>query len=189
MKVEPNERHRSDADNPDLASVEAAARLFVQEQAGFAQVYTINRDGFPVGRTMVAVLCDDWTVDLVQRNVHRRLNQIRRNPRTEIVWTGPPRPDSVNDRPHVYDFGLEIPQVVFVRGLAEMMSGDEMVATYERQTAVQRAKGLTKAPLRSADQAREELVGVRVRPLQVRVEGFGVGATSFTWKISDGGAQ
>lgn len=189
MKVEPNERHRTGAENPDLASVAAAARRFVQEDAGFAQVYTINRDGFPVGRTMVAVLRDDWTVDLVQRNVHRRLNQVRHNPRMEILWTGPPRPDSVNDRPHVYDFGLEIPQVVFVRGLAEIMSGDEMVATYERQTAIQRARGLTKAPLRSADEAREELVGVRVRPLQVRVEGFGAGATSFTWKVIDGGVQ
>ncbi len=189
MKVDPNERHRQDAQNPDLASVEEAARRFVQEQAGFAQVYTINRDGFPVGRTMVAVLNDDWTVDLVQRTVHRRLGQIRRNPRMEIVWTGPPGPDSVNDRPHVYDFGLDIPQVVFLRGMAELMTDEEMVATYERQTAIQRGKGLTKAPLRTADQAREELVGIRVRPLQVRAEGFGAGATSFTWNLDDGGAQ
>jgi len=121
--------------------------------------------------------------------VHRRLDQIRRNPRMEIVWVGPARPDSVNDRPHVYDFGLEVPQVVFVRGLAELMTAEEMVATYDRQTTIQRAKGLTKAPLRSADQAREELVGIRVRPTQVRVEGFGVGATSFTWNVSVGGAQ
>jgi hypothetical protein len=189
MKVDPNERHRPDADNPDLASIVEAARRFVQDQAGFAQVYTINRDGFPVGRTMVAVLRDDWTVDLVQRKVHRRLGQIRRNPRMEIVWTGPPRPDSVNDRPHVYDFGLDIPQVVFLRGLAQIMADDEMVSIYERQTAIQRGKGLTKAPMRAADQAREELVGIRIRPVQARAEGFGAGATSFTWSIDEGGAQ
>lgn len=189
MQVDPNERHRPDAENPDLTLVEEAVRRFVQEQAGFAQVYTINRDGFPVGRTMVAVLNDDWTVDLVQRKVHRRLGQIRRNPRMEVVWTGPPRPDSVNDRPHVYDFGLEIPQVVFVRGLAEVMTDEQMVAVYERQTEIQRSKGLTKAPLRTADQAREELVGIRIRPIQVRAEGFGAGATSFTWTINDGGAK
>lgn len=189
MQVDPNERHRPDVVDPDPSSVEEAARRFVQEQAGFAQVYTINREGFPVGRTMVAVLRDDWTVDLVQRVVHRRLGQIRRNPRMEVVWTGPPHPDSVNDRPHVYDFGLEIPRVVFVRGLAQMMAEDELMAAYERQTAIQRAKGLTRAPLRSPEQVRVELVGVRVWPVQARAEGFGVGATSFTWKFGDEGGK
>lgn len=189
MQVDSNERHRPDATTPDFEEVREAARRFVQSEAGFAQVYTINRDGFPVGRTMVAVLNDDWTVDLVQRNVHRRLAQIKRNPRMEIVWTGPSRPDSVNDRPHVYDFGLAIPQVVFVRGLAQLMTEDELVATYERQTGIQRGKGLTKAPLRSAEQVRAELVGVRVWPVQVRAEGFGAGATSFTWETRHGGAK
>ncbi|MCU4186756.1 hypothetical protein K6U06_20495 [Acidiferrimicrobium sp. IK] len=187
MKVEENERHRPGASTPESDSVKEAVLRFVQTEAGFAQVYTINRDGFPVGRTMVAVLNDDWTVDLVQRSVHRRLVQIRRNPRMEVVWTGPPMPDSVNDRPHVYDFGLTIPRVVFVRGLAQMMTEEDLVATYERQTAVQRSKGLTKAPLRSASQVRGELVGVRVHPVQIRAEGFGAGATSFTWESSDQG--
>lgn len=188
MKVDANERHRPDAAVPDLTAVRGAVRRFVQEEAGFAQVYTVNRDGFPVGRTMVAVLNDDWTVDLVQRNLHRRIGQIRRNPRMEIVWTGSPRPESVNDRPHVYDFGLAIPQAVFIRGLAQMMTDDELVATYERQTAIQRDKGLTKAPMRGADAVRAELVGIRVAPVQVRAEGFGAGATSFTWKTGPGGA-
>ncbi len=189
MRVDTNERHRPYAESPSVVSVADAALRFVQEQAGFAQVYTINRDGFPVGRTMVAVLNDDWTVDLVQRKVHRRLGQIRRNPRMEVVWTGPPRPDSQNDRPHVYDFGLEIPQVVFVRGFAQEMTDDEMVTTYERQTALQRSKGLTRAPLRSSEQAIEELAGVRVAPVQVRAEGFAVGAASFTWNIESKGAE
>lgn len=189
MRVDANERQRPGATHPDLESVQEAVLRFVQTEAGFAQVFTINRDGFPVGRTMVAVVNADWTVDLVQRNVHRRLNQIRRNPRMEIVWTGPPRADSVNDRPHVYDFGLAIPQVVFIRGLAEMMTEGELVSTYERQTRIQREKGLTKAPLRTPDEVKAELVGVRVRPVQVRAEGFGAGATSFTWMISDGGAE
>jgi len=189
MKVDANERHRPDAMDPDLQSVQEAVLCFVQTEAGFAQVYTLSRDGFPVGRTMVAVVNDDWTVDMVQRSVHRRLSQIRRNPRMEIVWTGPPRPDSVNDRPHVYDFDPAIPQVVFIRGLAQMMTEEDLVATYERQTRIQRGKGLTRAPLRTADQVRTELVGLRVSPVQIRAEGFGVGATSFTWKSSEGGVQ
>lgn len=189
MKVEANERHRRGGNQPDPGNVRQAALRFVQEEAGFAQVFTINRHGFPVGRTMVAVLNDDWTVDLVQRNVHRRLGQLRRNPRLEVLWSGAPRPESVNDRPHVYDVGWAVPRAVFVRGLAEVMSQQLLVQTYEQHTARQRAKGLTKAPRRSPAEVSAELVGLRVSPLQVRAEGFGLGAASFTWTATGGGPR
>jgi hypothetical protein len=193
MQVHANEMPRPGA--PTLSTALSAeevarrARLFVQQEAGFAQVFSINKAGFPVGRTMVAVCNDDWTVDLVQRNVHRRIEHVRRNPRMEIVWAGPPRPDSVNDRPHVYDFGLAVPQVVFVRGLAEVMDDDLLLATYEKQTARQHAKGLTRAPHRGPDEVRAELVGLRIQPVQVRAEGFGTGAASYTWSLNTGPAN
>jgi hypothetical protein len=181
MQVHANEMPRPGAAALSAAEVARLALLFVQQEAGFAQVFSINKAGFPVGRTMVAVCRDDWTVDLVQRNVHRRIEHVRRNPRMEIVWAGPPRTDSVNDRPHVYDFGLAVPRVVFVRGVAEVMGDDLLVATYEEQTARQRAKGLTRAPRRRADEVRAELVGLSIKPVQVRAEGFGAGAASYTW--------
>ncbi|MGH3275563.1 MAG: hypothetical protein ACRDNZ_14725 [Streptosporangiaceae bacterium] len=188
MQVDENQLPGASAAVPGAGEVARRALHFVQHEAGFAQVFTINRAGFPVGRTMVVVCGDDWVVDLVQRNVHRRIGQVRRNPRMEIVWTGPPRPDSVNDRPHVYDFGLAVPQVVFVRGEAEVMDDDLLVTTYEKQTARQHARGLTRAPHRQPDEVRAELTGLRVHPVQVRAEGFGAGATSYTWPAGDGGA-
>lgn len=188
MQVHANELPRPGAIRFGAEEVKRRALHFVQHEAGFAQVFTINRAGFPVGRTMVAVCNDDWTVDLVQRDVHRRIGHVRRNPRVEIVWTGPPQPESVNDRPHVYDFGLAVPQVVFVRGVAEVMDNELLVATYEKQTARQHAKGLTRAPHRRSDEVRAELIGLRIHPVQVRAEGFGVGATSYTWPANGGGA-
>jgi hypothetical protein len=185
IKVENNERHRPDAAVQPTDVIGSAMR-FVRDEAGFAQVYTINKDGYPVGRTMVAVLNEDWSVDLVQRSVHRRLGQLRRNPRVEVMWAGTPHVDSVNDRPHVYDFGLAIPRVVFVRGLAEPMSDNQLVATYQRQTAIQRGRGLTKAPERTAEEVLAELAGITIRPVQVRAEGFDVGAASFTWSPGEG---
>jgi hypothetical protein len=187
MQVHANEMPRPGAATVNAEEAIRRALLFVQQEAGFAQVFTINQAGFPVGRTMVAVCNDDWTVDLVQRDVHRRIEQVRRNPRVEIVWAGPPRTDSVNDRPHVYDFGLAVPQVVFLRGMAEFMDDDLLVATYQKQTARQHAKGLTRAPLRQPDEVRAELTGLRIRPVQVRAEGVGVGAASYTWLPNDGG--
>jgi hypothetical protein len=134
---------------------------------------------------MGAPVNENWSVDLVQRGTHGRLRQLRRNPRLEIIWVGTPAPDSVNDRPHVYDFGLAVPRVVFLRGVAEFMDADWTVARYRRLTEVHRRKGQTKALDRTPDNVRAELVGIRVSPLQVRAEGFGAGAQSFTWAIEE----
>lgn len=183
MRVESNERAGREAPAKAIGQVRREVMAFLTGEAGFAQVYTVNQDGYPVGRTMVAPVNEDWSVDLVQRRVHRRLGQLRRNPRVEITWAGDPAPDSVNDRPHVYDWGLQVPRVVFLRGVAEFMDDDWTVARYQRQTAIQHAKGLIKAPLRSPENVREELIGIHVRPVQVRAEGFGAGAQSFTWSI------
>jgi len=185
VQVDDNERERTRSRVKSLDEVQREVMTFLREEAGFAQVYTINREGYPVGRTMVAPINDDWSVTLVQRTVHRRLSQLRRDPHVEIAWVGSPAPDSINDRPHVYDFGWLIPRVVFLRGIARFMNEEEMVAEFQRQTLTQRAKGLTSAPERTIENIKEELVGLRVTPAQIRVEGFGVGAQSFTWKAEE----
>jgi hypothetical protein len=188
VRIEANERAGRAAPPPSLEQVQREAMRFVREEAGFAQVITINAAGFPVGRTMIAPLEEDWSVTLIQRSVHRRLGQLRRNPRLEIIWAGEPRADNVNDRPHVYDFGWNAPRVVFLRGVAEFLDVQETIVRFRRQTALNLARGNTRAPERSDDDIRDELVGIHVRPLQVRAEGFAAGAQSFTWTLSEPGA-
>jgi hypothetical protein len=180
LEVLANQRDETVA--PALADVQQAVRGWLRNEAGFAQLFTINKYGYPVGRTMGAPVDDDFTVHLVQRKVHIRIGQWRRNPRTEVVWTGIPAADSRNDSPHVYDFNLLVPRVVFIRGDAEFMDDAALLEAFERQTAIYRANGWTKAPTRTRENVLAELIGVRIRALQVRAEGFGEGATSFTWR-------
>ncbi len=182
MIVHDNQRQADDP-VPPLAEIQREVLRWLQEEAQFAQVVSINRDGFPVGRTMGAPVADDWTVTLVQRNVHRRLGQWRRNPRVEIIWTGTPVPGSRNDTPHVYDFGWLAPRVVFLRGTVEFLSPEETVRRFQEQTERLRAKGNLKAPLRDAADVTANLAGVLVRPLQVRAEGFTGSPMSFTWTV------
>ena len=169
------------ANHPALADAQLAALVWLRAEAGFAQVFSINKAGYPVGRTMGAPVDDDFTVQLVQRRVHKRLLHWKRNPRTEVVWIGAPASGSCNDSPHVYDFNLLVPRAVFIRGDAEFMDDAQLVECFQRQTALHRARGWNKAPIRDQADIIAELVGVRVRPVQVRVEGFGSGAESFTW--------
>ena len=160
-------------------------RRFLDEEAGFAQLVTVNADGFPVTRTLGAPVNPDWSVDLVQRRAHRRLGQLRRNPRVELVWVGSPRPGSRNDHPAVFDYGRLVPRVVFLRGVAEFMDEEWTVRRYAELSAPLRARGLTKAPARDPQNVRVELTGVHVRPVRLRAEGFGEGAESFTWTTEE----
>jgi len=75
--------------------IRALVMRFLREEAGFARLCTVSRDGFPVARTVGVPVNDDWTVELVQRRIHRRLGQFQRNPRVEIIWVNsPPRSSS-----------------------------------------------------------------------------------------------
>ena len=173
---------------PDPATVPPtvlrAALAFVHDEAGFAQVTTIDVHGFPVGRSMTAFLNDDWSVDLVQRRSHARLAQLRRDPRTLVTWVGEPAPGATNERPHVFDIGRLPPRAVYVRGTARFMDDAATVDCYSRHVARQRAQGFTRAPLRDADQVLSDLAGVHLEPYRVRLEGFGTGAQSFDWTLS-----
>lgn len=166
-----------------LEQVQQEALSFVRDEAGFAQVFTVNEDGFPVGRTMGARVRPDWTVPLIQRRVHHRLDQMRHNPAVEVVWVGIPAPTSVNDQPHVFDYDLRIPRAVFLRGVAEFMDTAWTVETYAAITAEMRARGNDRAPNRDPEGVARELVGIQIRPVRVRAEGFGEGAQAFTWQI------
>ncbi len=167
---------------PPLEELTRSVLAWLRTEAGFAQVFTVNKDGYPMGRTMAAPIDDDFTVWLIQRRVHKRINQWRRNPKTEVVWMGTPAPGSRNDSPHTYDLNLAIPRGVFLRGDAEFIDDATLVERFQHQTALHRARGWTKAPERTPENIVAELIGVRIRPLQVRVEGFGEGAASFNWK-------
>ncbi len=177
-------------DEQRAAATVAAGRVamaFVREEAGFAQLTTLDRHGFPVGRSMTAFLEDDWSVSLVQRRSHARLAQMRREPRALAAWVGSPAPEARNDHPHVFDVGLLPPRAVFVRGRVEFMSEAWTETCYRRNVEHQRGRGLTAAPLRTPDEVARDLVGVRIDPVRVRLEGFGDQAEAFEWNFTTAG--
>jgi hypothetical protein len=165
----------------------AAALEFVRTEAGFAQIVTLGRSGFPVGRTASAFLRDDWSVDLVQRRTHRRLGQLRRDARVLTTWVGSPDPGSTNNTPAVFDLGLGIPRAVFVQGDAEFLDAEATWDAYSEHHQALRRRGLTKAPDRDRAAVDTDLTGLRIRPRRIRLEGFGAGAETFTWNIATEG--
>lgn len=157
------------------------ASAFVRDDAGFAQVVTLDRHGYPVGRSATAFLLPDWSVALVHRRSHARLAQVRRDPRVLVTWVGDPAPGASNENPQVFDVGRLPARVVLVRGTAELADDDWTEEVYRRALEEQRAAGHTRAPVRDPDQVRADLVGLHVTPYRVRLEGFGEGAASSDW--------
>lgn len=169
---------------PD-AAVLAVAEGFVRDEAGFAVVTTLDAQGYPVSRSMTAFLAEGFAVNLVQRRSHRRLEQLRRDPRLLVAWLGSPAPGATNDRPHVFDLGRLPARAVMVRGQAQFMGEAWTWDTYARARAEQVARGDDRAPARDRDQVAADLIGIRVHPYRVRLEGFGDGAQSFDWRVGD----
>ena len=191
--MSPNEPHPSGPDTSeshgarhhDLECVRRAAMTFVRSEAGFAQVVTIDDQGFPVGRSMTAFLEDDWSVSLVQRRSHARLRQLRRVPRALVSWVGSPAMGASNDNPHVFDIGRLPPRAVFVRATSEFMDEEWTLRCYLHQVGAQREQGFTAAPLRAPQEVATDLVGIHLTPHRVRLEGFGAGAQAFDWTVTD----
>lgn len=165
------------------ADVVARAESFVRTEAGFAQVTTLDGSGYPVSRSMTAFLADGFWVHLVQRRVHRRNQQLASDPRLLVAWIGSPAAGATNERPHVFDLGRLPDRAVMVRGTAEPMDEEWTWQVYARHHGEQLARGQHRAPTRDRDQVAAELVGFRVHPYRVRLEGFGQGAQSFDWRV------
>lgn len=153
--------------------------------ARFAQVTTINAAGWPVTRTMGAPINTDWSVDLARRGTHRRIDHPRRNPRMDITGVGTPAPGASNDQPAVFDYGWLVPRAVILRGVAEFQDQNWALTRYRALTAEMAAQGSDGALCRSDALVRDELVGIRVRIVAVRAEGFGNAAQSFTRNWED----
>jgi hypothetical protein len=165
------------------ADVVARAESFVRTEAGFAQVTTLDAHGYPVSRSMTAFLADDFSVDLVQRRVHRRIEQLATDPRLLVTWVGPPAPGATNERPHVFDLGRLPDRTVMVRGTAEVMDDEWTWQVYSRHRSEHLARGQDRAPSRDREQVAADLVGIRVNPYRIRLEGFADGAQSYDWRV------
>lgn len=153
-----------------VADVQQDVLAWIEAEPRFAQVYTVNKDGYPTGRTMGARLRPDWTVELVQgRQGFDRVEQARRHPQMEILWVD-------NHSTQV------VPKCVFVRGDAQLYEGDELLAEYATRYEANARRG--RAGERWSDErVLEELIGIRVQARRVRVEGFGERSEVFIWTV------
>jgi pyridoxine/pyridoxamine 5'-phosphate oxidase len=150
---------------PATDEIKAALREFITER-GAAAIYTIDKAGFPTGRVMGVSVTDDWSVEVVQARQTGRVAHVRRNPHVAVVWT-----EGTHGRN------------VYMKGLASLVDGDELVAMYHRRIAANRERGGSMPPLPDED-VRELLIGMVIKPVQIRTEHFGDGIGIYEWRFA-----
>ena len=130
------------------------ARAFVRDEAGFAQVTTIDGHGYPVCRSMTAFLLDGWSVDLCSVAATGGSASCAANPRRWSPGSARRPRGRTNERPHVFDLGRLPPRAVSVRGTRELMDDDWTEAVYARHAGDSALEDSTRAPLRDAVRGR-----------------------------------
>ncbi|GIW11754.1 MAG: hypothetical protein KatS3mg061_2811 [Dehalococcoidia bacterium] len=122
-----------------------------------SQMVTIDRNGLPTGRTLGATLNPDYTVDIITIATlgFKRIEQVQRNPGVLFIWwerEASPGP---------------VPRVVFAKCLGEVLTGEPVLAWYDRAVAAGRTfEGVTR------EQAAERWALIHCQVKQFRAEGF-----------------
>lgn len=164
-----------------VIDVRRAVRALLDQGPRFAQLVTVDGSGAPVTRTVGAEVGPDWTVELLTRREHARLKQLAANPLMQLLFVAEPLTTEPPAHPAVIDYGLPVPRLVALSGVAEPMDADATRRSYRRQSEAALARGCHRAPHRTPDQVDADLVGLRVRVHRVRAEGFGGERLAETW--------
>ena len=149
---------------PATDEIKSAVREFITER-GAAALYTIDNAGFPTGRVMGVSVNDDWSVEVVQARQTGRVSHVRRNPHVAVVWT-----EGTQGRN------------VYMKGIASLVEGDELLAMYRHRLEANRARGGSMPPLPD-DDVRSLLIGMVIKPTQFRTEHFGEGIGIYEWRF------
>lgn len=135
-----------------------------------AQLFTLDRDGYPAGRSVGVLLNDDWTVDCLADRTRGRALQAAANPRVAIMWDDGAQP---------------VPRVLFIRGDAEVQEGVPMLEAHRRRMDNFIRRGEPRSP-RAAEELLRHMVNIRITPRRIRIEGFGKGTESFDFVVVPG---
>lgn len=150
---------------PSIDEMQKIALTFCQPPR-FAQMITIDKNGFPTVRTLGGRLTPNWTVDIYTFKHFARLRHVRRNPHMAMVWTQPPEPGSSS----------RTPKVIAAKGVAEIIEGEAMRPFAEERVAASSGRdGMT------VERYLNEVALIRFHITEFRAEGFAAEGSELTW--------
>ena len=152
-----------------MTDIKAEALDWLRTYSNFPQLHSVNKAGFPIGRTTWFPIEDDWSIHATGYRGNYRVRQIRNNPHLEAMWL------DTTDSP---------PKSVRIRGLGYHTVDESLVRIYNEREDIARAGGDGFGPRLFDKEITDTVCCTHITPLRVCLEGFGKQKSSLVWDVS-----
>ena len=152
-----------------MTDIKTEAMQWIKSYKNFPQLHSINKAGFPIGRTTWFPIEDDWSIHATGYRGNARVQQIRNNPHLEAMWldtTGP------------------VTRAVRIRGIGYHTENESLVRIYDEREDIARAQGEGFGERLTGKQISDTVCCTHITPQKVRVTGFGNGDERLHWNVN-----
>ena len=151
-----------------MTDIKTEVLQWIRSYTNFPQLHSINKAGFPIGRTTWFPIEDDWSMHATGYRGNARVQQIRNNPHLEAMWL---------------DTTVPVTRVVRIRGLGYHTENESLIRIYDEREDLARAKGEGFGERLTGKEITDTVCCTHITPLRVRLAGFGDGDTSLQWEV------
>lgn len=151
-----------------MEGIRSQALEWVRTHRNFPQLYSVGKLGFPIGRSTIFPIEDDWSINATGYRGNARVNQIANNPHLEALWVDTTGPWT---------------KAVRVRGLGYHTDSRTLLAIYDEREDQARAKGEGFGQRLTGQAIVDTVCCTHIRPLRVTVEGFAGAGSLAAWDI------
>ena len=151
-----------------MADIKTEALDWIRSYNNFPQLHSINKAGFPIGRTTWFPIEDDWSIHATGYRGNSRVKQIRNNPHLEAMWL---------------DTTGQTTRVVRIRGVGYHTESASLIRIYNEREDIARSKGDGFGERLSGKDITDTVCCTHITPLRVRLAGFGNGKALLEWDV------
>ncbi len=152
-----------------MTDIKAEALEWLRTYKNFPQLHSVNKAGFPIGRTTYYPIEEDWSIHATGYRGNYRVKQIRDNPHLEAMWL---------------DTAGSPTKSVRIRGLGYHTVDESLVRIYNEREDKARAGGEGFGPRLFDKEITDTVCCTHITPLRVRLEGFGERDSPLVWDVS-----
>ncbi len=151
-----------------MTDIKAEALDWLLTYKNFPQLHSVNKAGFPIGRTTYFPIENDWSIHATGYRGNYRVKQIRDNPHLEAMWL---------------DTTESPTKSVRIRGVGYHTVDESLVRVYNEREDKARARGEGFGPRLYDKEITDTVCCTHITPLRVRLEGFGKQDSPLVWDV------
>ena len=134
----------------------------------FPQLYSVGKLGFPIGRSTIFPIEEDWSINATGYRGNARVKQIARDPHLEVLWIDTRGPWN---------------KAVRIRGLGYHTNSETLLKVYNEREDQARARGEGFGQRLEGQAIINTVNCTHITPLRVTLEGFDAAGSLVSWDV------